>query len=100
MVWTPRLVMQTRHKAYFLTPETQSPYNRAGSLSVWSDDRLVILEGHMRRGDVVRINIFIVNFTTLLGPQPKHYTTNDIKFDPTRQVLYIFNFFQYFISSC
>lgn len=41
------------HKAHFLTPETQSPYNRAGSLSVWSDNRLVVLEGHMRRGDVV-----------------------------------------------
>ena len=74
----------------FPMPEIPSPYNRPGSLSVWSDDSLAILDGHMRRGDSIRIGLVYQMLQLLLGQQPKHYTINDIKFDPTRQALSIF----------
>ena len=48
MVWT---VLDPLPHAYLLTLETPNPYNRAGSLSVWSDDRLIVLDAHMRGGD-------------------------------------------------
>lgn len=39
---------------FFLMKEIPSPYNRSGALSVWSNNGLVILDGHStRRGNFI-----------------------------------------------
>lgn len=81
----PFLALLMNVSCWYNEIETESPYNREGSVMIWNDS-LQILAGHRRDRDQYSKSYTYCprSGVTYWRAQVKHYTVNDIKPDPTR----------------